>query len=88
MKELYSLCCSSCSGTAGYASSSSDDFQSYPNFISTVLYPRGTQKKLSYTMLFFAFKASENPSPLLPISEMITKLSKTLITFLRYILPL
>ena len=40
-------------------------------------------------MLFFAFKASENlpPSPLLPISEIITKLSKTLITLLRYILP-
>jgi len=42
-------------------------------------------------MLFFAFKASESPPPLLPtllpISEIITKLSKTLITLLRYILP-
>ena len=47
------------------------------------------KKKLRYTMLFFAFKASESlpPSPLLPIWEIITKLSKTLITLLRYILP-
>jgi len=49
---------------------------------------RGMQKKTQiHDVVFLHLRPQKAPSPLLPISEIITKLSKTLIILLCYILP-